>query len=170
MTRKVEKDNEGLIIPKRPRRLDNSKLPRGGSNHMARLRRDLIQTYNTCVTSQRHVQEFFDLMLAMTKETKAFMADVQGYNEDRTALQKQINDRKDAAKAKRAELIELAADAEDPIVRVFSFTNKNELDNWAKGKGVELDARQSVENMKAVFIKEYKPKNPPENTTDKETK
>lgn len=155
MTREVVKDKEGLIVPQRPRRLNDRNLPRGGSNQMAKLRRELIGTYNTCVISQRYVQEYHDLIIAVAKEVKTFMKEVEGYNTDRTALQKQINERAAEAEAKKTELIELAADAVDPIVRVFSFTDKNELDVWAEGKGVKLDARQSLETMKAAFIKEY---------------
>ena len=138
---------------------------------MARLRRELIQTYNTCVVSQRHVKEFYDLVLAVTKEAKKFQADVEVYNKDRKALQVQVTERADKAAAERAKLVELAADAVDPIVRVFSFTDKTTLDVWAKTKGVSLDARTSLESMKAVFIKEYKePVKPTEDKTVKDNK
>lgn len=171
--RTVVKDKEGLIVPQRPRRLRDNNLPRGGSNHMGKFRRELIQTYNTCVVSQRHVQEFHDLIMAAAREVKVFMKDVEAYNTDRAALQEQVSEKAKVRAAKQAELAELAADAEDPIVRVFSFTDKDTLDKWAEGKGVKLDARQSLENMKAVFIQEYKPvdkttkQDTPTDTTEK---
>lgn len=162
--REVVKDEDGLVVPQRPRRLRDNNLPRGGSNHMGKLRREMIATYNTCVVSQRHVKEYHDLIIAMAKEVKAFMRDVEFYNKDKATLQGQLNEKAAKAKAKRDELVELAADAVDPILRVFSFTDKATLDKWAEGKGVKLDARQSIENMKAVFIQEYK--EPAEPTTE----
>lgn len=152
----VTKDTETLIVPQRPKRMSNSDLPRGGSNHMARLRRELINTYNTCVVSQRHVEEFNELVTAVLKETRTFMKDVKVFNEDKAKLQAQLDAKAAKQKAAQDKLAELAADAVDPIVRVFSFTDKNKLDVWAKTKGVTLDARTALDSMKAVFIKEYK--------------
>jgi hypothetical protein len=149
-------DSNGLIKPIRPRRMDNNMLPRGGSNHMGRLRREIINVFNSTVVSGRHVEEFFELMLACTKETKSFMTENKQYAIDQAALAEQLREHKVARNAVLAEAQELASTT-SPLVTVFQFTDAAKLDKWAEAEHkIKLDGRNDLEFMQTDFVAQYK--------------
>ena len=151
-------DTNGLIKPIRPRRLSNDALPRGGSNHMGKLRRVLVNVFNSTVVSGRHEEEFFDLMLAVTKETKAFMAEQKQYEEDKRTLAEQLQAHKEVRNTVLEEARELASTT-SPLVTVFQFTVKADLDKWAETEhGIKLDGRNDLEFMQTDFVEKYKTK------------
>ena len=154
----TQKDTNGLIKPVRPRRLSNDALPREGSNHMGKLRRELVSVFNNTVVSGRHVEEFFNLMLAVTKETKAFMAEQKQYELDKRTLAEQLQAHKEARNAVLAEARELASTT-SPLVTVFNFTVKADLDKWAETEhGIKLDGRKDLEFLQTDFVEKYKEK------------
>lgn len=151
-------DTNGLITPVRPRRLHNDVLPRAGSNHMGKLRRELVNVFNSTVVSGRHVDEFFDLMLAVTKQTKSFIQEQTKYEEDKAKLAKQLQAHKEDRDTLLAEARELASTA-SPLVTVFQFTVKADLDKWAdKEHKIKLDGRNDLEFMQTDFVKQFKQK------------
>lgn len=158
MTDKVEKtantDANGMIKPVRPRRLSNDILPREGSNHMGKLRRELVNTFNSTVVSGRHVDEFFNLMLAVTKETKSFMQEQKTFEEDKRTLAEQLQAHKEVRNVALAEARKLEATAE-PLVTVFQYSTKAGLDEWAETHNIKLDARKDLEFMQMDFVEQY---------------
>lgn len=154
----TQKDTNGLIKPVRPRRLSNDALPREGSNHMGKLRRELVNVFNSTVVSGRHVEEFFNLMLAVTKETKSFMAEQKQYELDQRTLAEQLQAHKEARNAVLAEAREIASTT-SPLVTVFNFTVKADLDKWAETEhGIKLDGRKDLEFLQTDFVEKYKEK------------
>jgi hypothetical protein len=151
-------DANGLIKPNRPRRMHNDLLPRAGSNHMGSLRRELVNVFNSTVVSGRHVDEFFALMLTVTKETKAFMAEQKQYEIDKRTLAEQLRVHKDERKAVLEEAKQLASDT-SPLVTVFQFTDTKKLDKWAAEEyNIRLDGRKELEFMQTDFVRKYKRK------------
>lgn len=151
----TQTDTNGMIKPVRPRRLSNDVLPRGGSNHMGKLRRELVNVFNATVVSGRHVEEFDNLMTAVVKEVRSFIREDTQYKKDQKALEEQL---KEHAKARDVVLAEskVLAEDESPLVTVLQFTVKANLDKWAAGLGIELDGRKDLEFMQLDFVEKYK--------------
>lgn len=150
----TQTDSNGLIKPIRPRRMDNNVLPRGGSNHMGKLRREIISVFNATVVSNRHVDEFDALMTAVVKEVRSFKKENEQYKKDQAALAVQLAEHAEVRTEMVAEADKLAED-ESPLVTVFKFTVKAELDAWAAEQGIELDGRNDLEFMQTDFVNKY---------------
>ena len=161
-------DTNGMIQPVRPRRLSNDVLPREGSNQMGKLRRELVKTFNSVAVNDRHAEEFFNLMLAVTKETKSFLAEQKAYKLDQAALAEQLIQHGQVRKAMVAESNKLQSQA-SPLVTVFQFTVKAKLDEWAESQGIKLDGRKDLEFMQTDFVEKYK-ETQPETESNKEAK
>lgn len=147
-------DNNGMVSPVRPRRMNHNTLPRAGSNHMGKVRRELVNCFNDTVVSGRHVQEFYDLVLAVTKETKAFMDEDVKYKKDQAQLAEQLAEHDETYRlaVKQAKVLEAE---QNPLAKVLTFTVRSQLDKWAEGMGIKLDARKDIAFMQTDFIAKY---------------
>lgn len=154
-TRVAKKDANGITQPQRPRRINDSLLPRGGSNTLGKIRRDLVMTFNNCARDRKQMENFQEIILFIARENKKFIAEIQEYDEDckqaATDLQEvqvQLNTARKLARK--------LEDQVDPRVAVFGFKDGAKLDAWAEKLGVKLDGRKTLEFMQADFIKKYK--------------